>query len=598
MASGSFFPQILYDGVGKTMNCQFSEGRKTFEVDGKVDPRFALELANVTVNASWITQAENDRLAALDALQAADKLAKAVLHDDAKLSEHIKRMTGSDSTDPEVRWNWSMDVRLVYAEALMGRSLMQLQLGNYIKGAYNLRKAFKAFEHIQKDITASGHKLHPELDDILKSNLGVFYFFASFAPGMFLKVLELLGFVADRDLGMEYLEGAYQRAGIRFALSGVFLCLNYIFIPRGLSKIEDNLKAAHVIIDSCLERLPGNATFRMMAGQLALKEGDIPVAIQRHLDAIDAVKELPDVPFPYYMGASVCHFVNSDWAAAAKLLHKITDTPAAKKFDMKGLAGLQLATCYYMLGDQKMFKETVDKIPSMISKNSRFDKLAAKKLGQYKKRGFGLAPFEMMYVRRDLHHVHADLAQPLLDKLEENYKKIKENPEDKAPYLLIRGVLLKCLGKPEESKAGFRTILELEKSIKEETWVVPNACQELGEMLYWEGDLDAAEELYKKASKYSGFDWEDVVKNRIKLSLETIKKQKKQEKKQRKAAAKSGSAVSTGSEAKESDDENDEAPHGANVVVPDAVLKDGDDDQEPDEPEAKPTVDENARDLD
>lgn len=35
----------------------------------------------------------------------------------------------------------------------------------------------------------------------------------------------------------------------------------------------------------------------------------------------------------------------SDWASAAEILHVIT-APGSKEFDMKGLCGLQLATCY------------------------------------------------------------------------------------------------------------------------------------------------------------------------------------------------------------------------------------------------------------
>jgi hypothetical protein len=70
-------------------------------------------------------------------------------------------------------------------------------------------------------------------------------------------------------------------------------------------------------------------------------------------------------------------------------------------------------------------------------------------------------------------------------------------------------------------------LISLEKEVKDETWTIPNACQELGEVYYWSGNLDEAENWMKKANKYSGYDWHDVVGNRIRLSLETIRKDKK-----------------------------------------------------------------------
>lgn len=40
---------------------------------------------------------------------------------------------------------------------------------------------------------------------------------------------------------------------------------------------------------------------------------------------------------------------NCDWKTAAELFERVT-SPEAGDFDMKGLCGLQLATCYNMLG--------------------------------------------------------------------------------------------------------------------------------------------------------------------------------------------------------------------------------------------------------
>lgn len=45
--------------------------------------------------------------------------------------------------------------------------------------------------------------------------MGIFYFACSFAPGMLKSMLELIGFVANRDLGLQYFRAVYDNAGLR-----------------------------------------------------------------------------------------------------------------------------------------------------------------------------------------------------------------------------------------------------------------------------------------------------------------------------------------------------------------------------------------------
>lgn len=45
----------------------------------------------------------------------------------------------------------------------------------------------------------------------------------------------------------------------------------------------------------------------------------------------------------------------------------------------------------------------------------------------------------------------------------------------------------------------------MEKQVADDLWVVPNALQELAEIAYFSGDIDAAERLLQRGSAYSGF---------------------------------------------------------------------------------------------
>jgi len=168
----------------------------------------------------------------------------------------------------------------------------------------------------------------------------------------------------------------------------------------------------------------------------------------------------------------------------------------------------------------------LEQVPGMVSKNSRFDKLADKKYAQCKKRGLGLAIFELMFVRRDLSHMKEKDAERVLALVETNFSKSKSDPENTAVYSLLKGVLLKQMHQVPNAKECFQKVISLEPEIKVDLWVLPNALQEFGEILYFEGNLDESEKMFKQASKYNNYDWQEVVANRVKVSLQTIKKDK------------------------------------------------------------------------
>ena len=51
-----------------------------------------------------------------------------------------------------------------------------------------------------------------------------------------------------------------------------------------------------------------------------------------------------------------------------------------------------------------------------------------------------------------------------------------------------------------------QNLLAMERAVSEDTWVLPNACQELAEIAYFGGNHDHAEKLLKRGLSYSGYD--------------------------------------------------------------------------------------------
>jgi len=139
--------------------------------------------------------------------------------------------------------------------------------------------------------------------------------------------------------------------------------------------------------------------------------------------------------------------------------------------------------------------------------------------------------FQMLYLKRDLHHLKSDILLPLQKLLNDLYSKIEtKSLEDEANYNIFSGAIYVNLKEIEKAKECFSKVISLEKQLakdKELIWLLPNAMQELAEILYFEGNLDESEHLFSRANKFSGFDFQELVQNRIRNSIETIKKEKK-----------------------------------------------------------------------
>jgi hypothetical protein len=102
----------------------------------------------------------------------------------------------------------------------MMRAMTQFHNGNYIKGAWNMRSAWKSYESV----------LNPEVFASLKFGVGVFYYMVALMPGILQTLLSLIGFVADYDVGVQYLNDCYQADCLKSPFAALVLCMSYLFM--------------------------------------------------------------------------------------------------------------------------------------------------------------------------------------------------------------------------------------------------------------------------------------------------------------------------------------------------------------------------------
>jgi len=95
--------------------------------------------------------------------------------------------------------------------------------------------------------------------------------------------------------------------------------------------------------------------------------------------------------------------------------------------------------------------------------------------------------------------------------------------DDRASYLLLKGAIVKSLSKQDEAIECFREVIDMQEHLLEKLYV-PYCLYELGESYYIKGSLKEAEDCMKRCSKFSGYDWEDPLRVRLRVTMDQLKK--------------------------------------------------------------------------
>jgi len=379
----------------------------------------------------------------------------------------------------------------------------------------------------------------------------------SIIPQKFLKLVELVGFRADRDLGLKYIRECHDSGGIRAPFATIVLLFNNLLLPRGLANPAKYLREADSLIKESLSKYPEGSLIQVMGSHCARKQCNIDEGIRFMEDAIQNCQSLNASPLIYKYELANCFTMKLNWAEAAKHFEPLVEE---EKFQVRALCALQLATCYQMMGERDKANAMFSRIQSLTKKNSSVDPIVARQAARFAANGGWFSAFELLYIRRDLAKMERYVPEvlQLLEKQAANTNALKpvtveispakkgfagfankfsamsigkpkkEEPvdhsfDDRAIYLLIKGSMLKSAEKADEAIECFREVIRLEPILREK-YYVPYCLFELGESLYHKGQLKEAQEVMKKSNSFSGYDWEDVLKVRLRVTIDQLKK--------------------------------------------------------------------------
>eukprot|EP00041_Stephanoeca_diplocostata_P038264 m.1490665 g.1490665 ORF g.1490665 m.1490665 type:complete len:607 (+) comp25191_c0_seq17:397-2217(+) len=177
--------------------------------------------------------------------------------------------------------------RIMSAECTLLISVMQLlreSLMEKVKGALNIRNAwhkYKAIKEQKELLEGDGGALDIETVGAMHFGIGAFNLVSSLLPPKVLALISFLGFPCDRQLGLEELETAFNKGGVRSPIASLALLTHHVFLQA--SFCHNDLvyaDAAERVIRRSLEMCANGGLFLLFnARQLRLAK-DIDGAIE------------------------------------------------------------------------------------------------------------------------------------------------------------------------------------------------------------------------------------------------------------------------------------------------------------------------------
>ncbi|CAD2217894.1 tetratricopeptidedomain 39C [Angomonas deanei] len=461
-----------------------------------------------------------------DALKSKRELAKEKKKKKKAFKSNLKAAEKSGQSFNDI---WKLECDVIYADALLVRAIIQLMMNSYLKGGINLRKAWGCYHTLIDIVEKDTEKRIPrELEMCIKFGAGLFYTFLALVPANLMKLLSIIGFISDKDLGEQYLTEVFESNSIRSPHAALILCTLYLFLPTGLGDVNVALDRAKRVLETMNERYPQNTYFFGYSNFYYRKRGDTAPAVNCITVAADNAERVGLVPLLIrYLHADTL-FMDQQWKDALQKYLALLDYFKKENitFAYTGQIVLSVAACYVMTGNSKEAMSWIQKVQTMFNPKSKNDSVSPRfaKRVIANPRLLPLSAVYMLYINRDLAHMNNE--QGLRVKSE--MKRVIEGADLSGPEAenmrdLFFGVIEKGIDNKEEAAKLFKGIISKEKTIPQELMILPFTYYELGELEYRRGDLKKAKELFEKGSKIKG-DGNDTLSNRYSIALKQLKR--------------------------------------------------------------------------
>ncbi|XP_070351491.1 tetratricopeptide repeat protein 39B isoform X9 [Equus asinus] len=474
-----------------------------------------------------------------------------------------------------------MHAEICYAECLLQKAALTFvqdeNMINFIKGGLKIRTSYQIYKEclsilhvIQKNKVEQ--QFFYEFEGGVKLGIGAFNLMLSLLPARIIRLLEFIGFSGNRELGLLQLrEGASGRS-MRSSLCCLTILAFHTYISLILGTGEVNIVEAESLLAPFLRAFPNGSLMLFYHARIQLLKGNVEEAQELYRKCISVQEEWKQFHHLCYWELMWIHMFQQNWMEAyyySDLLCKESKWSKATYVFLK-------AAILSMLPEEEvvatkenivtLFRQ-VDSLKQRIAgKSIPTEKFAVRKSRRYSPSlpapvKLILPALEMMYVWNGFPIVskRKDLSENLLVTVEKAeaalqnertqadeeahetgtekwnlkliFNKAPKEPltdysvDDECLVKLLKGCCLKNLQRPMQAELCFNHVVQSEKLLKYDHYLVPFTLFELAFLYKSQGEIDKAMKVLETArNNYKDYSLESRLHFRIQAALQLWRK--------------------------------------------------------------------------
>lgn len=475
IASVSLFGQVqsyVRQGMNEAYNFQFESAEKTFNRILEIRPNSPEGYYRIALMHFWIFLGSRDEGEYQVFMKFADLAQQKV---DVILDKNPK----------------DIETKYLAANLASFRAMAQATSNNSVDAFWSSKKAVSQFEEIIKT--------NPKYYDAYLG-LGLFDYAMSFVPDFLKWAVNLTGLSSDKARGFRYIKTALHK-GNTVKTEAAF----------HLSKVYNDYLAeydsGYAILQDLTSKFPRNGLFAYQSAVSLVKAKQL----DRALVVLDRViklknKHVPQITALAYYRRGEIYFKKNQFRTAIRNYKKFLDS--SKELDLTGIAALNTALAYKMLGKDEEFKLNL-----ALAKGGNQDLFEDTYAIQTSEKylTYGISPVDLKLVRMR-NRLDTGDNRTVYDSLKLEIPKI-DNRELKALAQIYFAEAASNLRR----NAEVVTVCDLlsEQSFSSEKWIRPMSDLLNAKAKFVLGDKTSARELLEDADDENDYDFRDYIQSQI-----------------------------------------------------------------------------------
>ncbi|CAI9557917.1 unnamed protein product [Staurois parvus] len=461
------------------------------------------------------------------------------------LSNLVSKQTGEQLSEEE------MHAEICYAECLLQKAALTFvqdeNMINFIKGGLKIRTSYQIYKECHQVLSGmaqdkNSSDTYHQFEGGVKLGIGAFNLMLSLLPSRILRLLEFIGFSGNRELGLQQLRDGASGTSLRAILCVLTLLFYHTYVSLILGTGEGNLEEAEALIEPYLKKFPNGSIILFYTARIGVLKGNFEQAQVTFQQCIKSQHEWKQIHHLCYWELMWCYTFQQDWLQA----HRYADLLSKESKWSKAIYVFQKAAILSMLPEDAvastgedivaLFRQVEGLKQRIAGKSIPTEKFAVRKSRRYSAANpvkLTLPALEMMYVWNGFTIVgrRADLTENLLVTIEkaETALQNEKNPseyygDDQCLVQLLKGLCLKHLGRLLQAELCFNQVIQSEKRLKYDHYLIPFSYYELGLLYKQQGDKDKAIRFIETAkNNYKDYSMESRLHFRIHAALSSLK---------------------------------------------------------------------------